>query len=355
VDLDALPETEFPETLERSRRARVPTRTIVATPLLREEVPIGVIVMRRGEVQPFTDKQIELLKTFAAQAVIAIENVRLFTELEARNRELTEALEQQTATSEILRVISRSQTDVDPVFDAIVAHAGPLCRGIHTIAVRLDGNTVTLVGHNAPSAEAREHVSRQFPCSLDAVSGGLRRALVDGQIAHEPDIEGDAEYSARVREAAQIWGYHARLIVPMVRDGRPIGAILVGRSPAGAFDASEVELLKTFAAQAVIAIENVRLFTELEARNRELIEALEQQTATAEILRVISSSPTDLQPVMDVVAKSCEILRCNGRLDLPPRGRVVSGRCGPWASAWDNADGRRLRCDRSERGWARGA
>jgi signal transduction histidine kinase len=240
-----------------------------------------------------------------AGASLSIESRRdLPTEIESLRRALTAARQQQLATTHILGGIARSPTDLQPVFDAIVAHAGPLCGGIHAIVIRFDGNTITLAAHNAPSAEAHEHVSRMFPCQLDAVSSGVRRALVDGQVVQEPDIEGDAEYPATAREAAQIWGYRARLVVPMVRAGRPIGAIAVGRSPAGAFSGHEVALLQTFADQAVIAIENVRLFQELEARNRELTEALKQQTATGEILRVIASSPTDLRPVMEAVAEN---------------------------------------------------
>ena len=198
---------------------------------------------------------------------------------------LSEALEQQTATSEILRVISSSPTDVQPVFDAIVEHAGPLCRGTHTIAVRLEGNVVTLVAHNAPSAKAREQVNRVFPWRLEADDGGsgIGRALIAGQVVQEPDIDSDPEYPPVSREAARIWGYRARLVVPMLRDGRAIGAIAVGRPQAGAFSNDEIALLQTFADQAVIAIENVRLFQELRARTAELTRSVEQLTALGEV------------------------------------------------------------------------
>src|SRR5262245_6997359 len=155
--------TQDPEYRNTGATSILRLRTVLAVPMLREGVPIGVVVIWRSEARPFSEAQIALVTTFAAQAVIAIENVRLFTELEARNRELTESLEQQTATAEILRVIARSPTDAQPVFDAIVEHAGPLCRGTYTIAVRLVGNMMTLVAHNAPSVEAREQVSRAFP------------------------------------------------------------------------------------------------------------------------------------------------------------------------------------------------
>jgi GAF domain-containing protein len=300
-DILALPDGEYPETVERQRRsADAAARTMLATPLLREGIPIGVIHMRRSEVQPFTDKQVALAKTFADQAVIAIENVRLFTELETRNRELTEALEQQTATADILHVISRSPTNVQPVFDAIVRSAMRLCDGTHGNVARYDGELLHQVAvHNFTPAAFDVSRSRYGRPPSRQLAGG--RAILDRGICHIADVEIDPEYDASLASAI---GYRSVLAVPMLREGSPIGAIAVGRAARGRFSAKQIELLQTFAAQAVIAIENVRLFTELEARNRELTEALEQQTATAEILRVISSSPTDLQPVMDVVAKS---------------------------------------------------
>jgi GAF domain-containing protein len=299
-DLQALPEAEFPETLARQRVSPNPFRTVLATPLLREGLPIGVIWMRRTEVRPFSAKQIELLKTFADQAVIAIENVRLFTELEARNLELTKALEQQIATAGILRVISRSQTDVQPVFDAIVESAERLFHAWTTYVMRFDGELLhrsAMRGSVVGSAGSGFSI-RPSP-NLTVGRCALARAVI-----HIADVETDPEASEESRQIGRAQGWRSALAAPMMREGQLTGVIMVTRATAGAFDASEIELLKTFADQAVIAIENVRLFQELEARNRELTEALEQQTATAEILRVISSSPTDLQPVMDVVADS---------------------------------------------------
>ena len=194
VDLEALPETEFPETLERSRRFHVRTGTLLATPLLREDVPIGAIVMRRSEVQPFTEKQIGLAKTFADQAVIAIENVRLLQELQARNAELTESLEQQTATADILRVISSSPTDVQPVFDAIVRSAVRLCDGVFCALFRFDGKLIHLVAAHNLSSEALEVARKIFPAppTRELTAG---RAILDRAVEHIPDLENDQGYN----------------------------------------------------------------------------------------------------------------------------------------------------------------
>jgi GAF domain-containing protein len=280
-------------------------RTVLSVPLLREGEPLGAIALRRDKVEPFTDKQIELVKTFADQAVIAIENVRLFDEVQARNRDLTEALEQQTATSEILRVISSSPTDLQPVFDVIVTNAVRLCGSLASCVWRFDGELIHLVAqHNLPP-DALEVYRRTYPLapSKDKLLG---QALLDRRPVNIADVLTAYRSSVAQHELGQ----RSVLAVPMLREGVAIGVIATSRNEPGLFPEKQVELLKTFADQAVIAIENVRLFDEVQARSRELSESLEQQTATSEVLGVISSSPGELEPVFQAMlanaARLCE-------------------------------------------------
>ena len=275
-------------------------RTVISVPMLRDGKPIGAINVTRMERRPFSDRQVALLQTFADQAVIAIENVRLFTELQGRNRELTEALEQQTATGEILRVIASSPTDVQPVFDTIARSAARLCEAQFCHVFRFDGKRLHFVAHHGLTPEGQAALARAFPRPPDRGSAA-GRAVLSGAIAHIPDVNADAEYEFGA--VARIATYGSVVAVPMMREGAAIGTINVARLEPGPFSERQLALLRTFADQAVIAIENVRLFTELETKNRDLTESLEQQTATGEILRVISSSPTDVQPVFDLVAK----------------------------------------------------
>ena len=288
---------EFPEGREQARQ--LGHRTILSVPLMREGLAIGAISLRRTEVQLFTERQAALLQTFADQAVIAIENVRLFKELEARNRDLTVALEQQTATSEILRVISSSQTDVQPVFETMAANALRLCDAKLSVIFRFDGELIHVAALHNVNPEGTAALLDAFP--MPPGRGGVTaRAILTRSIVHIPDVREDSEYA--LHGFARTADYLSALSVPILRDGEPIGAISVTGAEARRFPDEQVELLKTFADQALIALENVRLFTELEARNRDLSEALEQQTATSAILRVISESPTDTQPVFDAIA-----------------------------------------------------
>src|ERR1700730_9262670 len=278
-------------------RARVRGyRSLVVVPMLRHDEAVGAIAVTRREAGGFSDDEIALLKTFADQAVIAIENVRLFKELQERNRDLTEALEQQTATSDILRVISSSPTDLGPVMDAVAENAARLCDASDAQILRADGETITLVA----SYGSLPTISREpRPISRRLVGG---RAIIARLTLHIPDVtlvQDEFPDSSTVP-----LGVRTALAIPLLREGTAIGVIMIRRMEVRPFSDKQVALLQTFADQAVIAIENVRLFKELAARNRDLTASLDQQTATADVLRIIAQSPTELQPVLDAIATS---------------------------------------------------
>ena len=275
-------------------------RSGLGVPLMREGAIVGVFTLQRREPRPFTDKQIELVTTFADQAVIAIENVRLFDEVQARTRDLSEALEHQTATSEVLSVISRSPTNAQPVFNAICESASRLCDAVYSVVWRYDGDLLHYAANHNFTAEVLDRITKTYPKRPDrSVAAG--RAILDGKIAHVPDMLADPGYA---HELALAGGWRASIAVPMLRHGKPVGAISVGKAEAGPFSERQMQLLGTFADQAVIAIENARLFDEVQARTRDLSESLEQQTATSEVLKVVSSSPGNLEPVFDAMLQN---------------------------------------------------
>src|SRR4029453_13905544 len=290
-------------------------RTILATPLLREEKVMGAIVIRRTEMQPFSDTQIALVKTFADQAVIAIENVRLFTELQEKNQALTqanaqvtEALEQQTATSDVLKVISSSPTDGHPGFDTIAQSAVRLCHGDFCTVARYDGELLHLVGHAQASPEGVDALRRMFPMRPTRATFFGRTTLERG-VVHIPDVRVDAELA---RPLTQALHSGSGVGVPMLREGQVIGVIGIGRYEVQAFTDQEIALVQTFADQAVIAIENVRLFNELQARTQQLTRSVDQLTALGEVGRAVSST-LDLETVLTtIVSRAVDLSGLDG-------------------------------------------
>ncbi|MGB7948897.1 MAG: GAF domain-containing protein, partial [Candidatus Binatia bacterium] len=294
-DLLSVTATEFPRTQATTEQEG--NRTVLVVPLVREDAPIGTIMIRRTVVRPFTDNQVKLLETFADQAVIAIENVRLFKELQSRNRDLTEALEQQTATSEILGVIASSPTDVQPVLDVVAENAARLCDASHAVIHRVDGGLLRRVA--VFGGLSRGPVGAEAAMDRGKVS---HRAVLDREVIHihdlakkiESEFPGDADVVQRL-------GIRTHLSVPLMREDVAIGVIIIHRTEVRPFTEKQIALLKTFADQAVIAIENVRLFMELEERTSELARSVGELRALGEVGQAVSST-LELEMVLTRIA-----------------------------------------------------
>jgi signal transduction histidine kinase len=288
------------------------TRSMLTVPLMRENEPLGVVALVRDEVRPFTARQIGVIEAFAAQAVIAIENTRLFEEVQSRTREVTEALEQQTATADVLKVISRSALDLQRVLEALVESAARLCNAYDALIFQVFGDCLRLVAHHG-------QIPRPGPvgeCTIPLERGRFAaRAVFDRRTIHIADMLAEGDEYPESRKIALQTGQRTALAVPLVHAGAAIGVILIRRTEVRPFTERQIELVNTFADQAVIAIENTRLFEaeqartkELSDRTQELAQALEHQTATNDVLSVISRSPNLLQPVLDAIVRTAQRL-----------------------------------------------
>ncbi|MGH6924881.1 MAG: GAF domain-containing protein [Propylenella sp.] len=275
----------------------VPYRSLIAVPMLLDGVPVGSIALARLPPGLFPERQVELLRTFAGQAVIAIENVRLFNEVDARNRELSEALDRQTAISNVLRAISRSPTDTQPVFDMIAVSAARLCNAQFCFVYHFDGAFIHFMAQHGVAPEGVEAVRSVFPRPPDRGSAS-GRSILSGTIVQIPDIHLDSEYV--LDSLADTVTYSSTVSVPMMREGVAVGTISIARAKSGLFPEHQIDALKTFADQAVIAVENTRLFQALEERTRDLTRSVGQLEALAEVGQSVSAT-LDLDTVLKII------------------------------------------------------
>jgi two-component system, NtrC family, sensor kinase len=275
-------------------------RSLLFAPLMNKGTAIGLIAVTRVSAGAFAGHHVQLLKTFADQAVIAIENTRLFNEVQARTRDLEESLQQQTATADVLKVISRSAFDLEAVMNTLARSASELCAADYSALFLRDGDTLVMKGRSEIADELVDFM-RNTRVPVDETSH-MGRAVLHGDIANIPDIERDTR--TELRTFQNTLGFKSILVIPLMREGRGIGAFALARNRVEEYSQRQVELVQTFADQAVIAIENARLFDEVQARTRDLSESLQQQTATADVLKVISRSTFDLQTVLETLIES---------------------------------------------------
>jgi signal transduction histidine kinase len=312
---DLQSETEaFPEGSTTARELGF--QTILAVPLLRESTPFGALVLRRTKVELFSDKQIELVETFADQAVIAIENVRLFEAEQQRSRELSESLQQQTATADVLKVISRSAFDLQAVLDTLVESAVRLCDARFGAVFRLDRDLLYLAAHHNLSETQLTLIQKLYPMAPNRghLSG---RAILTGAAVQIPDVFADEEYQGQGTKDA---GFRSVVAAPLLRGGRAIGAIVIYRMEPGAFTEQQLALLQTFADQAVIAIENVRLFDEIQDKSRQLAEASQHKS------QFLANMSHELRTPLNAIIGVSEMLREDAealKQDTEPLDRVL--------------------------------